>query len=356
MNKIDFARKSFTAFNGRKFQVTYCRINGNTPGPVLSLVAGQHGMEHIGPNMLKLLITEIKNLDFNGTLYVCPCANPPALELDYEFYPEQEDLSRLDEYYYSVFRHSYCVFGLHRQSEKKNWYNMNRLWNRKESRGIAGEITDWLWNEIILPADVIIDFHSLQAEKPVIFNSDQRSVMLAGLFGIEAVLDTGENSIDDYKNHTLIRQIHTIKPKLGFTVEFSKQHGLKESEYSIGLQGIKNIMKSIGMIGGDIIHERPVYFITNNNACELRAQSNGHIRYFFEQYAPVKTGDVVFEISNLETLEITEKHNAPVNGIMSSRLPGAVAKPGEIVCSLAEAKLLFPAGKCLEKVPVLQKV
>ena len=48
-----------------------------------------------------------------------------------------------------------------------NYYNMNRLWNRDTIHGVAGQITHWLWQEVIADADLTVDAHSLQAEKPL---------------------------------------------------------------------------------------------------------------------------------------------------------------------------------------------
>lgn len=47
MKKIIESKKFKTA-KGREFEVSYCKIDSGKPGPTLALVAGQHGMEHIG--------------------------------------------------------------------------------------------------------------------------------------------------------------------------------------------------------------------------------------------------------------------------------------------------------------------
>ena len=41
--------RTFKPARGREFQVTVGVIKGAKPGPVFTNVAGQHGMEHVGP-------------------------------------------------------------------------------------------------------------------------------------------------------------------------------------------------------------------------------------------------------------------------------------------------------------------
>ena len=89
MAAVKFTRKSFRTFAGREFVVTYGTVRGSRPGPVLTVIAGQHGMEHSGPNLLPWFMEEISREDFAGTLHICPCAKPLALEIDYEIYPER---------------------------------------------------------------------------------------------------------------------------------------------------------------------------------------------------------------------------------------------------------------------------
>ena len=342
MNK-EYNSRTFTATNNQQFQVKYCKIEGSHPGPVLTLIAGQHGMEHSGPIILTEFIEEIVSEEFAGTLYICPCANPAALQVDYEIYPEKEDLSKLDDYFYSPFHHGYCPFGLSRQ-KVQTWYNMNRLWNRGDDiHGMAGEITAWLWNEICTDADVIIDMHCLQADKPQIFVGDTINYDIAKYFGIECIyrLDPDPN---DYKRHNLLYQVNQGLDARGFCVEFSRQHGLKQSEYALGKKGIRNTMKALGMLKGEVTHERPVYAVLQEDIIHLKAGHAGHVRYLFNEYDRVKKGDKLYLIRDIQTLEILEEAYSPIDGIFCGNNSRAVTVPGEESCWIAPAKELYPAN------------
>jgi len=340
-------RKKFRTCKGREFQVTRCRIDGGSPGPTLTLIAGQHGAEHAGPVMLAQFIDEIASEDFCGTLNICPCANPLALEIDYEFYPEREDLAKLGDYYYARDRHGYCVFGMGRH-QGPNYYNMNRLWQRQGDYGVAGEITDWLWAETMADADVIIDFHCMQAKKPLIYSASSRANAVARYFGIQAIFMVNPDP-DDLDGGNLCYQ-NTANGNLAvFCVEFSAQHMLKEEEFPIARQGIRNVMKATGMMAGDVLLEQPVYLLDLKTMVELSTRAIGHIDFRFDEYDPVSEGDVVFEIRCLETLELLDRVTSPLTGVMGRRTYKSVSQPGEDVCWVTEANVVSATGTALEK-------
>jgi len=337
MSRTSTVSHSFTCAKGREFSVGYVRIEGSRPGPTLMLIAGQHGMEHIGPVVLKEMARELADGDFGGTVGICPCANPLALELDFEYYPENEDLAVLEDHYYSRFRHDYCPYGMER-SKGPNYYNMNRLWNRDVIHGVAGEITQWLWDEIVADADVTVDFHCLQAEKPLIFNWHKESVPLAACFGIEVIYPHGV--VDEFNSGNLGYQAGT-RGKHAFCVEFSRQHGYKD-ECELGKQGIRNVMAALGMTGDQVLLERPVYELVRS--IPTKAEAAGHIHFLKGEYDPVAKGDPIFELSSLESLEVLQVGVSAVDGIVGKRTHLPVAKPGENVLTVLEVKMVMEAG------------
>ncbi len=352
MNRITKYQKKFTTAGGRETTVTYFTVQGTAPGPVLTIIAGQHGMEHSGPNLLPELIAELGEREFAGTVHVCPCANPLALEMDYEFYPEHEDLSKISEYYYSIFRHNFCPWGLGRDN-CNTIYNMNRLWNNPEGTGVASEIVRWLWNEICAEANIIIDMHCLQAQKPLIFNSFEKNNVFAGYTGIEAVVMCNSAPRDQYHRGNLTWQGSLGRNQYAICIEFSRQHGLKETEYEPGKQSVRNIMIGANMMQGEVVLERPVWKIPYDaTGTKFQVEHTGHIRYFFRLYDQVKKGDKVYEIRDIETIDILEEGFAGNDGIMCaiSHLP--VVKPGVHPCWIPEVELLAKPGVTLEKLPL----
>jgi predicted deacylase len=335
MNAIEYIRKDFQTTKGQKFQVTLCEIKGEQPGPALTLIAGQHGMEHMGPIVLTRFIDEISKTDFCGTLRICPCANPLALELDYEFYPENEDLSVLDNYYYSRFRHYYCPYGLGRQ-DQPNYYNMNRIWNREGELGVTGGITRWLWEEACENADALIDFHCLQGKKALVYTYDEKSVNFIADYGIPGIYTCPEPN--EFKRGGLAWQVSSVLGIPAAIVEFSAQHELKEGEFELGRRGILNIMKKMNMLSGNPLISEPVYKITNTY--DFYSKAKGHIHIYPEQYAQIKKGDKLYDIRDCQTLEIIDSGYSSVDGIMGYITYRAVNDPNDLLCCINEVELL----------------
>ena len=334
-------RETFYDCNKNPFQVTVLTIGGTKPGPTMTIVSGQHGMEHSGPCFLPELAEELDKADIAGTLHICPCANPGALAMDYEFYPEHEDLSKINDYYYSRFRHDYSPWGIGR-GEAETEYNMNRLWN-KEGVGIAYDITRWIWKNFVDQADLTLDIHCLQASKPLIYNDFDKNNFLCALTGIEAVYQCNPNK-SAYAAGNLNLQAAKREGKYAFCIEFSAQHALKESEYELGKNAIRNLMIKMGMLKGEyVLPERPTWSIPVNCwelAHTFIAAHNGHIRYFFGEYDYVRKGDKVYEIRDIQTLEVLETGYSNVDGIMGrpSHLP--VMKKEARICSIFPAEII----------------
>lgn len=336
MNHATTASEDFTTATGRRFQVTRFSVTGSKPGLTLTLIAGQHGMEHSGPNVLSLFMKELREMEFSGTVHVCPRANPLALEMDYEFYPENEDLSKIDDYFYSRFRHDHCPWGLVTRGERDG-YNMNRLWGKTETPGVAAEVARWLWDETCEPADVIIDMHCLQGEKPLIF-SVEKSIPVAKYFGAEAIfpLDPVEKGS---RSGNLLEIGSRDDGRYSFCVEFSAQHGLKQSEYEWGLRGIRNVMKAMGMTSGTIDIDKNPWRMTTDSVF-MTTRTEGHVIFHQDVFSPLRKGDEVYEIVNVQTSEIVERGVAEKDGVLSCRSHKPVLKAGEMACQVTTAEEL----------------
>ena len=340
---MEIQRKTFTDCKNNSFQVSVMTLGGKKPGPVFTIISGQHGMEHSGPCFLPELAEELDKMDIAGTLHICPCANPGALAMDYEFYPEHEDLSKINEYFYSRFRHDYSPWGIGR-GEAQTEYNMNRLWNKK-GEGIAYDITAWLWENFVEDAYLTLDIHCLQAIKPMVYNDFAKNNPFIALTGIEAVWQCSETK-NEYAAGNLNYQAARRDGHYAFCIEFSAQHALKESEYELGKNAIRNLMIKLGMIKGEYrLSGRPTWSIPLGywETSDIFVTSHGgHIRYFFDEYDQVKKGDKVYQIRDIQTLEVLEEGFATRDGIMGRRSYLPVMKPGVTACSVINAERLIP--------------
>jgi predicted deacylase len=252
----------FTAANGRTVRISVGVICGARPGPTFANVAGQHGMEHIGPMVLRDFFEEVDPHQLAGTLYVCPCANPLALEYDFEVYPEREQLP-------APFTKKLTgeMFG-YKERNDLGEYNLNRVWGDDIAQeppageGLAGRIARWLWKTMIAPSDVVVDHHAvLSTRKPYIF-CEEPVIAWTPFLGFEAVWCTGplRPSPTEYPYRRLCMQA-IRHGKVGICTEYSVQHAIKEEDRAIGRFGLFNMMKALGMIEGAPEIPKPVWLI-----------------------------------------------------------------------------------------------
>ncbi|MBI4024146.1 MAG: succinylglutamate desuccinylase/aspartoacylase family protein [Verrucomicrobia bacterium] len=129
-------QRHFTAANGQSFVVFVVSVRvvrGTKPGPVLASVAGQHGMEHTGPVVLRDFFEELDPAAIAGTVLVCPCANPMALAYDFEVFPEREKLPEPGAQCLT-----WQMFVI-RERDDFGEYNMNRCWSDDISQPASPE-------------------------------------------------------------------------------------------------------------------------------------------------------------------------------------------------------------------------
>lgn len=342
-------RRSFTAATGRSFQVSIGVVRGARPGPVLAHVAGQHGMEHTGPVVLRTAFTSIDPSLLSGTLLLCPAANPLALELDFEVYPEHAEASLIRP------GMTYDTLG-YKKREDLGQYNMNRLWPDdiasadESSEGVARRVTGWLWRTMIAPAQVVIDHHAVGATlKPYIF-AEEPVLDWTPLLGVEAVWCTGplapEPTPYPYRRLALQSIRHG---KVGICLEYSTQHQVRPEDVAIGLWGMTNLMRATGMLAGQVEIRKPVWLIEGryyDHTRDLTTAHAGQPHYHVDEYQPLRNGDRIATVYDLQSNEPVEEIRSPYDGLMMDRSPKPVLAAGDRVCRVCDkVRLLAQPGQ-----------
>ena len=326
-----WVRKTFTTHLGRSFCVSVGILQGAQPGPVFTNVAGQHGMEHTGPIVLRDLFDELDPAAIHGTLLLCPCANPLALELDFEIFPEFEDpaLWQTDRDL------SYSDFGYEDRNDL-GAYNLNRIWPPSEdNRGVAGQIAQWLWPSLVEPADLVLDHHGLNALKPLVY-AENPVVDWGPLLGTEAIWCTGWPADPDaYPYRRLgFQAIRAGKP--GLIIEYATQHTVREHERRIGHFAVKNMMRALGMLRDKPpTIRRPTWLLPGHywtDLVEVTTEHRGHLHFFVNEYQPLKKGDLIAQVRCLQTHDVLHELRAETDCLMLDRMKRAVTRPGDRVC------------------------
>jgi len=339
-------RQTFKAANGHTFTVSIGVIRGAKPGPICTHIGGQHGMEHTGPIVLRDVFNEIDPADLCGTLYICPCANPPALVLDYEVYPEQVEHEQLMR---DGVDGKALGFG---KREDLGELNMNRLWPRGDD-GVAGQVVRWLWQTAVEPADVVVDHHAVRcALKPYIF-AEAEVTDWTPLLGMECVWCTGPvvANADDYPYRRLCMQAIRVG-KVGMCIEYATQHMIMEDDRPIGRFAVMNLCRALGMLPGEVVIRKPVWLIEGpywENSVEVTSKAIGHPHYVVEEYELLKKGQLIARVYCPQTNELLDEVVSPCDGLMLNRNPMAMHIPGgkkDWICRVGvNVRLLAEPGK-----------
>ncbi len=208
-------------------------INGAHDGPTLLVSAAIHGAEIIGTLGLGKVLRDLDESELRGTLIAAPVGNTSAFE-----------------------------FGT--RTTYWDGQNMNRAWNMADPEGSpTAQLQHAYITKLVGNADAHIDIHSGSPDSYVwytIYESSrgtpetiERSKHMAIAFGLEQIFRTtpvrwhGDQEDDDPES-----VIPTIVPEIGGGADFLKD-GKRQME--VCAEGIKNVMRLMGMLDGEITHE-----------------------------------------------------------------------------------------------------
>ncbi len=346
--------QTFTAANGQGCTVSLGVVRGSAEGPTCTHIAGQHGMEHVGPIVLRDLFEELDPTQLRGTLLLVPCANPLALALDFEGYPETLDPQTLIPGAVTA-----ASLGVKERSELGE-LNMNRLWpagGEPDATGrhpLAGQIVRWLWRHAVCGAAAVIDHHAVRcALKPYLF-AEQEVLAWTPILGMPAVWCTGSaHEFGDTYPYRRLCMSAIRAGQVGICIEYSTQFTIREPERAMGRFAVLNLCRALGMLEGEVEMPRDVWLIPGHywdHSRQLTSAAAGHVHFFVDEYEPIAAGQTLAEIRCVQTHAVLDRITAPTAGLMLDRTTRCLHRSGEPVCRVATtAQLLARAG---ERYPV----
>lgn len=221
-------------------QIPVSVIHGAQAGPVLALIAGNHGYEYTPILALQRLLPRLDPKQMSGTVILVHVANMPSF------------LGRT--IYYSP------VDGK----------NLNRAYPGKADGTVSERITLQITNQVIERADYVIDLHcgdgneSLRpysywdvkaSSKEVVEKSGQ----LALAFGLaRIVMDTGRPT--DPANSLYCSTTATTRGKPAITIESGGLGATDEESIAQIERGVMSVMRHLKMIAGQpLMVERPMF-------------------------------------------------------------------------------------------------
>lgn len=211
---------------GEGAEIPLLRLVGSQPGPLLAVIAAQHGIELNGSVAACKVLAELQANELKGELLVIPLANPLAYAHRRHF------LSQEAEEPYSG----------------DNPHNMNRTWPGNRTGNSTERLTAALWEAGVKQADAVLDLHCWEALgcSAVLATPDQ--LEFARAFGLPRI-EVGPRIDADEGRPESRMLLHTAlnAGKSALTLELAGQYGVYPQSVREGVRGLRNSLAYLGM-------------------------------------------------------------------------------------------------------------
>ncbi len=227
-------------------------------GPVLLLMAGMHGDEINGMEIVRRVIRKKWNKPNAGTIICLPVFN---------------------------------IFGyLNIKRELPDGRDLNRSFPGSKNGSLASQFAYQFMKEIAPKVDVVIDFHTGSAQRSNIAQvrcvlSDSESVELAHVFDPPFIVHSSY----------IPKSVREAMNKMGKKIllfEGGKTNSINEEIVEEGLLGIQRVLNYYGMRSFKL-EEQPRQPIVITSSRWLRAQNAGVLRVMVQNGDEVEKGDVL---------------------------------------------------------------
>ena len=205
--------RSSESFAGSDVDVPVLVTRGATPGPTLCLVAGVHGDELNGIEIVRKVVEALTPRRISGMVLAVPVANLHGFRRSSRYLPDRRDL--------------------------------NRFFPGSTSGSSASRIAWSLWNDVVRHCDSLVDLHTGSFHRTNLPQlrtnaNDARSLALARGFGNALIIhDPGQTG--------MLRRAASEAGIGAITYEAGEPKRFQENEIARGVEGVRNIMAALGM-------------------------------------------------------------------------------------------------------------
>lgn len=239
-------------------------IRGVKDGPTMFVSGTIHGDEIIGAEIVKRLLARKEMKRVRGTLIAIPIVNPFGYNNNIRYLPDRRDLNR-------------CFPG-------------------SPNGSLASRIANTFITEIVKKCDYGIDIHSGAVHR---FNfpqvrlelQDEREIKMAKAFGAPVIINS------PLRAGTLRQAAHDNEVR---TILYEAGEALRFDDHSIGvgLHGIINVMREVGMLKRDDDMDYPTNVMIARSSYWIRAPQSGSLRTAKKLGAFVQPNELLGVISD----------------------------------------------------------
>lgn len=285
-------------YTGDSIAIPVRILRGTRPGPALFVSAAIHGDEINGTGIIHDLLYEKPLQLISGSLILIPVVNVFGFESHERYLPDRRDL--------------------------------NRFFPGSESGSLAARTAHTFMTEIVRQCDYGIDLHSAAFQRTNFPNvrvdwSNAAARKLAVAFGGPLIVD-GKGPEGSLRREACKAGCPTI------ILEAGEPWKIEPPVLSLGVTGIRNVLKDLGMIeesarpAANPVHIRKTTWV--------RSEIGGIVRFHVSPGEIVRVGQpVATTYSILGQVHCTLL--SPADGIILSVATLPAVKPGEPICMIA---------------------
>lgn len=276
--------------DGTPLQSALHVLAGVEAGPVLYVQAAVHGDEVNGVEVVRRVITGVDPKQMRGILIAVPVTNGLG-------------------------------FALHQRRTPFDEEDMNRVWPGKAGGMTSQQLAYNLYYQVISLAQYVIDLHTANSKTllhVVYSHDDAGSRKLAEVFGVEVLLE--EDVREEQKQARFMGKLRNVLNMHGvaaITPELGGNNYFEEENIVLGVRGVTNVMKYLGMLEGGIVPPaRPQVTIYGSHLDKVRASRGGIWVAEVKAGERVRKGQGLGHIYSIRTFEVTERLSAPYDGFV----------------------------------------
>ena len=206
------------SFAGDAVDIPVLVVRGTTPGPTLCLVAGVHGDELNGIEIVRKVFEDLAPRDVSGMLVGVPVANVHGLRRSSRYLPDQRDL--------------------------------NRFFPGHPGGSSASRIANALFESVVEPCDALVDFHTGSFQRtnlPQVRGdlANPRILELAKGFGIGEIVHSSGRA-------GTLRRAAADAGIPAVTFEAGEPLRFQAEEIGRGVTGLRGLLTSMRMVQGGL--------------------------------------------------------------------------------------------------------
>lgn len=277
-----------TFADGTPLQSPLHVLIGAEVGPVLYVQAAVHGDEVNGVETVRRVVTSTDPKQMRGILLAVPITNGPG-------------------------------FLRHQRRNPFDEEDMNRIWPGKANGMISQQMAHHFYDQAIRHAQYVIDLHTANRNTllhVVYGRGDSASRKMAETFGLELLLEEDiSKELEQARFTGKLRNVLTAGGVPAITPELGGNDVFEEEHIVLGVRGVTNVMKYLGMLEGDVVPpDGPQITLYGSHLDKVYANQGGIWVAQVHGGERVRKSQPLGVIYSLRTFEILDCPVAPYDG------------------------------------------